>query len=579
MAKRKRKKVSARDRVPRMPCPDVTAFVRQHLHPDAPSAVPLRKMWRDIIDADEIEAVRPMIPMPTPFIHNGETSQAWDGEFDGRDAYEALAAIHDTFVDKADQLVSQLGTAECLFWLRRLRGQFAMVNNLVSTEPYVQLVAEALVTRAARPSEPIDDLAEMNYYLNEEKLLLLVTIHILAAEIYELHSVMKRCAKGQVVQFTPAEMPTWVRDSDLDELIKRLDQRTMKDDAGSLTSLGIASRADPLERPRLPIGGHVPLWYSLHPRTHLPFSEVDPQPYLVGSVNLDPVQAVNPDEPLDEAQVALVALLWACHAAMGEPKVGLLRMTPMFQWGYAILHTEGTLLPYLDRTLTEMREHGGAALSTSPKIVSGVEVLNILGKLSTEVNAPMAGNPVHPVADRSVIDLVGASRRLVATLTRPRDGNVRPWTERFEDDVQAVIDNSPWRPEKRVRGLKGKKIRRLDGTELTDIDAVAIRGKQLLLVSCKSFAVTREVVQGSFRVTPTSLDRSHKALTKWTAVVDVIRHDPGLLGFSLPSDIAFDGCIVFPVVPYYTEPAGDRRAFRNIPVLLSISEFEKALQK
>jgi hypothetical protein len=557
----------------------VTAFIRGHGHPDAPSAEPLRTAWKDIIASDELEDLSPIIPRPTPFIHDSEVGSELRGDLDGKDAHAALLAIHDAFVNGAERLVGHLGTAECLFWLRRLRGQFAVVNNLPSTEAYVQDVAEALVTRTARPSKPIEGLAEINYELDEDKLMLLGVIHVLAAEVYELHSVMKRCAKGQAVRFAPTEMPTWVRDPVLDAVIKRLDRRTMRDQAGALAALGIASHDDPLQLPRLPIGGHVPLWYRLNPPGRLTFTAADPPPYLVGSLNLDTIQELHSGEALNEDQVALVALLWTCLLAAGDPTIGRLRITPMFQWGYAVLHTEGVLLPSLERTLVEMRDNGGAAVAASPKLASAVDVLTVLAGLETEVYAPMAGNPIHPAADQSVVDLVGASHRLLATLSRPRDGNVRSWTEKFENDVQAVIDESPWRPEGAIRDLQRKKIRRRDGTELTDVDAVALRGRQLLLVSCKSFAVTREVARGDYRITPTSLDRSHEALAKWTTVIDEIRNDPELLGQRLPAEIQIDGCIVFPIVPYYSEPAGDRRVFRHIPVLLAISELKNALNR
>lgn len=582
MAKKKSSQKNRPGRTtPRKERNEVTDLVREHIDPRAPSAVPLREMMRELLDSEGFEAARPMIPNATPFIHDTDERPAFDGDLRGKDAYDALISIHDHFVRKTGDLVQGLGTAEWLFWLRRLRGQFAIVNNNPSTEPYVQQVAEALVTQTVRKSESILD-SEHNYAIDENKLHLLAGLHAVATEVYELHSLIKRCGKGQSIRFTPKQLPTWVPDPALDAAIKRYDRRTREDEAGYFAALGIVSAPTTFEGVQLPLGGHVPLWGSTDSASLRTFTMPDPPPYLPESINLDPIQALHPGEPLDESQVALIALLSACYAAIGAPpreNAGQ-RMTSMVQWGYALLHTEGTIIPNLESTVEEMLRNPGAALASSPQLHSATEVLDVLSTLSSEIYSPLAGNPVHPVGVWSLIDLVGASRRLMRTLTRPRTGNVRPWTEQFERDVQAIVDQSPWRPDDNVRdGLVGRNIDRNDGSELTDIDAVAMRGDRLLLISCKSYPLTREEQRGDFRIVPTQLNRASEALTKWNSVVDYVRRNPRALGVELPPDIEIDGCVVAPFVPYNTDPDGERRVFGTFPVLLSASELERALQQ
>ena len=578
----KRKSRNSGRAVRRHSAPDVTSLVREHLHPSAPTAVELRRMWWDVITSDDLEVLRPMIPKPTQFIHDTEAGSALDGVFDGEFAWNALMTIHDAFVEHVDRIAAQMGSAEWLFWLRRLRGQFVVVNNLRTTEPYVQRLAEALVTRRVRPSKTIEGLDEHNYYLSAEKLLALEMVHVIAAEIYELHSSLKRCAKGQAVRFTPYEMPRWVSDPVIDAAITRFDRRIEVDQGGGLASVGIADRGAGDVRLELPLGGKIPLIREVGVRKGRPFREGDPTPHLNSVIDLDQVQALHPGEPLDRTQVALAILLAACFLAQGEEGsvAGTrIRMTPVVQWGYALLLTEKTLSWNLARVIQAVTDDPGAALAASPKLGSAAEVLAVLSGIQSEVYSPLAGNPVHPVGEYSLIDLAGASHRLMTTLTRPRDGNVKAWGDRFEDDVQAVIDQSKWRPEGDARRLKYKKVKRRDGTDLTDIDAVAMRGNRLLLVSCKSFPLTREVARGDWRTIPGALDKVHTALADWEAVVAAVKSDPGLLGIPIAPGTKIDGCVVFPAVPYFTEPTGSRNVFGIIPVLLSLSELGRALNR
>ena len=55
--------------------------------------------------------------------------------------------------------------------------------------------------------------------------------------------------------------------------------------------------------------------------------------------------------------------------------------------------------------------------------------------------------------------------------------------------------------------------------------------------------------------------------------------DPSLLGVTLAPGTKVDGCVVFPSIPFSTDPSADRKAFGIFPTLLSVSELERALAK
>jgi hypothetical protein len=89
-----------------------------------------------------------------------------------------------------------------------------------------------------------------------------------------------------------------------------------------------------------------------------------------------------------------------------------------------------------------------------------------------------------------------------------------------------MIDGTRWRPEgesRKLIGLKLKKARR----EVTDIDAVGICGKTLLLVSCKSRLKSRLYDIGKYSVVRNAATAMATAQSTWEAIIEAIRNDPG----------------------------------------------------
>jgi hypothetical protein len=569
---RKNSKRIARKKVVQRPRTAPTTFARKHLHPNAPTAVELRKRWRSYATVERQDMARALLLSKFPLSQDTPAGAA-------REAWTNLFSIHETLRARLEEIAASRGTAEWLFFLRRLRGQFAGLNSLDSTEPYVQRIAEAVVTRTVRESEPVEGDPTFTFYVTPELLSDLMKIHEGAGMLYDLHSAMKRCAKGHRVLFAPGDRPRWVDDQVLGAAIRAYDLRTEHDETGAFAALGIRAPELEFEELKPPIGSQVLLWRPCGPRPRGRFELVDPPPYGVVTINLDALRDVSPAAILDEEQVCLIALLMASVASFGQPGAKVkVRMLPPFQWGYHLTHIERTLLPYLDATVEAMRTGGSRALEGAWLPGSGAEVLEVLGRMETEVYAPLSGDPVHLVGDKALIDLASASDRLIYTLRRPRDGpHAQPWADRFEEDVQARIDASEWRPEGVLRDLIGKVIKRRDGSTLTDVDAVAMRGEQLLLVSCKSLALTREIARGEFAATRNAHDRAHEYLAEWNSKTGDVRDEPGLLGVALPTDCEIDGCVVYPTIPYFTDPDGRRLVFGHIPALLSISELGTCL--
>lgn len=102
--------------------------------------------------------------------------------------------------------------------------------------------------------------------------------------------------------------------------------------------------------------------------------------------------------------------------------------------------------------------------------------------------------PTPPVILRSAghvvaIDLHALTEWLYRQVRIPTAGgsfgNARG--ARFEDQVQALIDASAWgRLPPELRALRHRTLRRLDGSDITDVDAIGVKDRSLLLVDCLS---------------------------------------------------------------------------------------------
>jgi hypothetical protein len=515
-----------------------------------------------------------------PYAVDPDTNDLLSGVIDASDAWPYLEMLHDFFVGRVQELLDDRGSAEWLWWIRRLGGQFDDVNDMRSTPPYIDGVAEALAAGVSPPSTPFPDHPTFEFPFTDQVLLDLTWLREISIMMYRLHATMKRCAKGQPALLVPGEVPRWAPDDNLDDAIEEYDNRTERESVNLLQAIGVAGtcaiRPDPA---RHRIGGLVPHWYHISVERPPAFDRADPLPYLFSWMDLDAIEPIGDHNVLTEAHVALILLLWAAfNIGSREPEHLRRRMTAPMQWGYMVTPTDNFLIPALDEMCSWLDEGVGKALDGCWKPRSAADILDVLRAIEPEVWPPLCGCPVHEANTQSLIDLVGTSRRLFATLLRPADGAaVNVWSAHFEQDVQAVLDHSEWRPPDAMRGLIGRTIRRPDRSHLTDIDALGFNAGRLLIVSCKSIAFTLPALRGEFAVTRNIVDKTHAAATEWSQVLSTLQTHPELLGDAVPEATAIDGCVVFPSVPFYTDAQWRHTVFDHFPYLLSIAELSTLL--
>lgn len=137
-----------------------------------------------------------------------------------------------------------------------------------------------------------------------------------------------------------------------------------------------------------------------------------------------------------------------------------------------------------------------------------------------------SGNVLRRFRDNILIDTTAASQALLHRLElarAPLIGNLR--AREFELQCQDLIDGTSWAPPLEVKALRGRPLRR-GGRMLTDIDAIGVRERTLLVVSCKSIIYDRDYDQGVFRVVRNTQATIDDAVVAWEGVASELRERP-----------------------------------------------------
>ena len=559
---------------------------RALLHPGAPKARPLREMLDDVLtklDGD----YRARLANEFPRIDYPAAGIGPDDDVDPLEAWPVLEAMHDHLVDKARAIANSRGSAEWLWLLRRLRGQFH-VNTLDSTEPYVQLLAESLTAGVSRPSSHVEGAPTFAFEVTPEVLLDLVWMRNAAIQIYRLHATMKRCAKGQHVRFVEGDVPYAVPDDVFEAAIHDYDQRCLEASSSLLDAVGLHLGTGRSAGPGSDdsFGGTVPFWRLVHaPRPVAPFhlTHDGPPPALLQFIDLTQLPPFLKSRLLTRHHVSLIVLLWACfNIASRDPARLKMRLTPALQWGYTFTPTTNFLHEALDEALGWLRDNPASTIDAAviPKDVA--ELLAELDSRPPSAFPPLAGSPVHPSGDFTLVDLAGASHLLFETLIRPADGaGANFWSDQFEVDVQRLIDDTPWAPSGEQRDLIGRFVKRENGTDITNIDALAVQGNDIILVSCKSVASSLELGRGDHKAVRNYRSKAEDAVRVWDGKLAEVQSAPHLLGpWAASAEWNIHGIVVFPAVPYVVDDAARRhRLPLGLPGAVGTSELDLALRR
>lgn len=185
------------------------------------------------------------------------------------------------------------------------------------------------------------------------------------------------------------------------------------------------------------------------------------------------------------------------------------------------------------------------------------------------------GGFLRPVGQNSILmDVVTMSLALNSGLRLDRSqseiANVRAGL--FEDQVQSVVNQSPWAPSEDLSRLRGKPLRR-DRRHLTDIDALGVMGDTLLCISCKSVVYDPHYDVGDYRVVQNNKSRIDEAVRDWSTLMASLRAQPKGDNFDFSSFSKIIGVVCTPFVVYTDNAEALKEIAPGLLACVSIGEF------
>ncbi len=250
-------------------------------------------------------------------------------------------------------------------------------------------------------------------------------------------------------------------------------------------------------------------------------------------------------------------------------------------WSGVSLHGNLRLGPQrlrraIEGFLCASRDELVAILSEGVRSLTAETVVQTLLNTAPRL-APTALSPVTRDAGEVIaIDFVAAHEWLSESLDLPggdKPANCRG--EMFQDQVQHIIDASPWRPSSMLRGLRRQL--RIDGEEITDIDAIGAKSGTLLLVDCLSLRKPAEVSEGEHRAVRQWRERAEEKATNWARKSEVLWHRREGDNFDFTS---FDRVLAVVCVPgpvYVESPSASEEVVPGLRRICTVTEIARFL--
>lgn len=478
------------------------------------------------------------------------------------EAYSLLDEVREALETVANQHVQQMSAYEWLWYLRRLPAGLMHTQHRTS-EAHDRLVAESLIDRSEKTlAVNVSDGGHESLVVDDDVVRAVLELCGLTAATVETHISMRRAAKGSDFITRASDLPAYIPNDERDQARTRYDDRlvnlspsrtagfellhsdTPRRGNGLLLSMGqtaewgelIGWKGPALDPPHrwLQIGRFVPVLLTLRELSGLAALAGRTEPWC--SSELHP----------------LVLLLQA------------LALDIVFDGRYPMagitLPIAGTVMLRHDDLRDSLRR---ARLELTDFIeeffpwsvdVAEVEVTRLLENLPITSWPVTGGRVLYDVGSWVAVDVVAAMNHFDFALRCPEPctgelANV--WAKVFENNTQAVIDRSPWRPSDRLRTLLGRTLR-LGGGALTDIDALGQYKDFVLLIDCKAKSFRHEVDAGQHGPIRNIADSLEEAAQSWQEKMKVLAKTPLGDNYDL-SGRALIGAVATPFPFYVTE--------------------------
>lgn len=184
-----------------------------------------------------------------------------------------------------------------------------------------------------------------------------------------------------------------------------------------------------------------------------------------------------------------------------------------------------------------------------------VEQLQVQAAESGSLDGLSPGPVVRPIYDTGsvLIDVWASSNRVIRRLGLHSPGGDSATAERglhFEQELQRLIDQTPWAPPEQLRQYVGRKLRRANGSILTDVDCIAFRDGVCIFIDAKSLASSK-MIEGDWGAVTEARRYLEKSWAKWVRNVALIEAEPKHGNYDFSCCDRFVPLIVT-VAPQYT---------------------------
>lgn len=490
-----------------------------------------------------------------------EPGSTWVGE----EAALMLNSLLVVLEDFAEQLSRPIDSFGWLWYARRLDSSI-FEGDLATTGPVDWLIFEMLGARASRPWPALRDEALATYPVDDESLRRVLRLAAVAVSYSETAGTLRRAGKGAVIQAHADHLPRSVP-SKIDGPIRIFDERVaahpglpagtrvVSGPARSDTDLGLLTVARPygLQETtgwsgRLSTGGIT----KMDGGFVLQIVTLDSLREILGQTTV----GVEAQEWWEPALPSLIVFLRSLtihfftvseSAGLQGPKVGYLVSGSAYVQGM------------VQECLPVALEGLGDVFPQSALPTSGAEVLAQIASMAPSLT-PLRPGPVLRSAGGNglVIDLFAATQAFYRMLTIPsRLGGaiVNKRAAHFELTVQREVDLSDdWRPAAAHRVYVGRKLK-LNGQQVTDVDALAVHEDTLLLISCKSIPYTPEYDAGEFKAVRNVRTDVERYVESWLEITDRLRQHPVGDNYDFSSFTRVEAVVCTPHVFYVESDA------------------------
>ncbi|MFI7217446.1 hypothetical protein [Micromonospora maritima] len=408
----------------------------------------------------------------------------------GRPAFETLQEVASDLEAKAAEYASRHTYHRLLQRLRLLPPPFYGARDFKSTESYMERRewAEVLAFRNAAPPAELRPIYMANTALINRNNLPDLLKFLEIARTYASIQVLMRCAAKDVpITFKPDALPYVDTSDPMWNLVQQLDQR--RGAAGGKYGTIMAGFSDRGHESGREVFALAALTLTDKTSDATYTSWENGRGVRFASFQTGVVRSHIPAlmRGLDWYPSSLPSLSTILVTILARASRDSVLDLYVRKYGYVVLPR-----PQLASLLKELEESPDSQpyrnLFPREHPLTFDRMMDALGGYANLYSGTSVPIMIPAGSDAALLDLWSLSRKTVIDLNMPVTGetqNIR--AAHFEAETQRLIDASPWAPPAELRALVGRKIRRSDGSDITDIDAIATRGDIALLINCKNY--------------------------------------------------------------------------------------------